>query len=254
MVYTEQFLISELQRFVRENNRNPRRIDMQGKFRYPNYDTYTSRFGSWNNALIKAGLELNQLNGTETCDDCGKLKPENQGWHYKNNQRLCYRCYMNRDYMNGNLDVESNTGFAFLSQRVVAKTLGLELKYDCNCSIGFGAPHDLYDEKYNYINVKAATLNKVNSWKFLLINKHKPDTYIMLGLSRDKSDILHVWITEPEDDLTFDNKNFKYKQTISITNSYKGLNRAELWEVDVKPYNDAYHNMSLKNCSVLRSD
>ena len=254
MTHNKKFLISELQRFELENGRNPRTYDMQNKFGYPAAGTYTNYFGSWNNALIAAGLEINHLDGTETCDNCGCLRTENQNWYYKNEQRLCKKCYMNRDYMNGNLDPESSTGFAFMSQRVVAETLGLGLEYDCNCSDGFGAPQDLYDKKYKYINVKTATLNKVNVWNFLLKNKYTPDTYIMLGLSGNKSDILHVWITEPEDDLTFDEKKFKYKQSISITNSERGLNRAKNWEVDAKPYNDAYHSMSLENCSVLRSD
>ena len=266
MTYTKEFLISELQRFELENNRNPKVINMQIKFGYPSGRVYQNQFDSWNNALIEAGLEVNQyqhigtLKGDETCDNCRKLKPESQNWNYKNDTRLCYSCYMNRDYKNGKLDADSPTGFAFLSQRVVAETLGLDLKYDCNCSIGFNAPDDLYDaNKYKYINVKTAILNKVNSWKFGLIQKYNPDTYIMLGFSVDKSDILHVWITEPEDDLTFDEKNFKYKQSISITNGIfsgrrSGLKRAEPWEVDVEPYNNVYHSMSLENCSVLRSD
>ena len=263
-LYTKEFLISELQRFKKENRRNPKAINMQIKFGYPSYVTYQKRFGSWNSALLAAGLEVNQYqdhwqDGTETCDNCGKVKSENQGWYYKNKKRICYSCYMNRDYKNGKLDVDSPTGFAFMSQRVVAETLGLELKYDCNCSIGFNAPDDLYDEKLGYINVKTAVLLKVNAWHFGLIQKYTPDTYIMLGFSNDKSDILHVWITEPEDDLTFDEKKIEYKKGIKITNDIfsdkrSGLKRAESWEVDVKPYNYVYHNMSLENCSVLRND
>ena len=257
-LYTEEFLISELQRFKEENNRNPKSLDMQIKFGYPSISTFKNNFGTWNKALIKAGLEINQikniLDGTETCDNCEELKLKNQNWYYKNNQRICYSCYMNSDYKNGNLDPESNTGFGFIGQRIIAKILGLDLKYDCNCSQGFGAPHDLYDEKYKYINVKTAILGINNFWQFDLSNKYIPDTYILLGFSSDKSDILHVWVTEPEDDLTFDAKNFKFKSSISITNSERGLSRAKSWEVNVKLFNDVYHNMSLENCSILKSD
>ena len=198
--YTKKFLISELQRFIEKNGKNPKQINMQIKFGYPSYATYRDQFGSWNDALTAAGLEVNQyqvhkgnLDGTETCDNCGKVKPESQNWNYKNDKRLCATCLQNTDnHKNGKLDADSPTGFAFMSQRVVAETFGLELKYDCNCSIGFTAPYDLYDEKYKYINVKTATLNKVNAWQFGLKNKYTPDTYIMLGFSADKSDILHV--------------------------------------------------------------
>ena len=256
MIYNKEFLISELHRFVVENGKNPKQIEMQRKFGYPSYKTYGNYFGSWNNALIKAGLELNynNLDGTEICDNCGKNKPENQGWYYINGQRLCMLCYNNSDYMNGNLDPNSKVGFGFIGQRVVAKTLGLELRHDCNCSIGFNAPYDLYDKKLGNINVKTSVLNNKNYWYFTLLNKYTPDTYIMLGFANDKSDILHVWITEPEDDLTFDAKNFKFKTNITITNSEKALKKAEYYEVDIEPYNDMYHTMSLDNCSALRSD
>ena len=262
MAYTKEFLISELHRFKLENDINPKVTDMQIKFGYPATGAYTSQFDSWNNALLAAGLEINQkhhigtLNGTEICDNCGKLNKVNQNWSYKDNQRLCVACYQktSKDYKNGNLDSESTVGFGFIGQRVVAKTLGLDLEYDCNCSEGFNHPYDLYDKKLGYINVKARILKNNNSWVFKLIQKEMPDTYILLGFSKDKSNIEHVWVTEPEDDLTFDEKKFKYKQDISITNSEKGLKRAEPWEVDVEPYNDAYHNMSLENCKVLRSD
>lgn len=260
MTHNKKFLIFELQRFVLENGRNPRAIDMQGGFGYPSRSVYISHFGTWNNALLAAGLKINQRHdcwqdGTETCDNCGQLNKINRYWTYYNEQRLCDLCYSNlNNYKNGNLDPESTVGFAFISQRVVAKTLGLDLKHDCNCSIGFNASYDLYNKNYKYINVKSAILYKDNIWHFDFGNKYIPDNYIMLGFSDDKSDILHVWITEPEDDLTFDDKNFKFKSSISITNSYKGLNRVESWEVDVEPYNDTYHSMSLDNCKVLRSD
>ena len=261
MTYTKEFLISELHRFELENNRNPRATDMQSKLGYPSCGIYQNQFRTWNNALLAAGLNINKmsdrLNGDETCDNCGELKLDNQSWCYKNKRRLCFSCYQKskQDYKNGNLDPESKVGFGFIGQRVVAKVLGLELKYDCNCSEGFGSEYDLYDKDgYEYINVKVSTLGNDTGWHFDFGNKYTPDTYIMLGFSADKSDIEHVWITEPEDDLTFDEKNFKLKKGITIKNSKRGLRRAAPWEVDCEPYNNAYHSMSLDSCKVLRKD
>ena len=258
-IYTDEFLINEVLRFKKENNKNPIRDDMQGKFGYPNYSTYKNRFGSWNETLKIAGLKLNQeqrkgkikLTGEEVCDKCGK-KPKNQ-FRYKDGQRICDNCYYDTKYITGNLDPESTTGFAFISQRVVAKTLELDLEYDCNCSIGFTAPYDLYDKnKYGKIDVKTSKYNiytfNNKSWRYRFNNKNIPDTYILLGFSEGKSNIKHVWITDVLDDLTFK------KKAISIHDSYRGLKKAKPWEVDVKPYNDAYHSMSLENCSILRSD
>ena len=157
--------------------------------------------------------------------------------------------------MTGNLDKNSEVGFAFISQRVVANVLKLTLKNDCNCSIGFNAPYDLYDkDKYFYINVKVSKLHDNYYWKFGLKQKVVPDTYIMLGFDENRKNILHIWITDPLDDLTYDEIKERPKGDIGITNTYYGLEKAEPWEVDTKPYNDVLHSMSLDNCSVLKSD
>ena len=255
--YSDEFLISELHRFVSENNRNPRQINMQGKFGYPEFSTYHYRFGSFNIALEIAGLELNQYqnhwqDGSETCDNCGK---SNIGyrWSYQNNMRLCEKCRHGAKYKFNNLSSNSSVGRGFISQRVVAKVLDLELKDDCNCNVNFGHPFDLYDKgKYNYINVKSQMLNIINNWCFNLSQKEVPDTYIMLGFDRNRKNIIHVWITDAVDDLVFDEKTEKLKKGICIKDDvFSGLKRAEPWEVDAKPYDDILHSMSLDNCSVL---
>lgn len=151
------------------------------------------------------------------------------------------------DYKRGVLDLFTTVGFGFLAQRIVAKTLELELKDDCNCELGFGAPYDLYDKlEYDKINVKASTLNNDNTWNFSFRNKFIPDTYINVGFSLNKKDILHVWIINHNSDIIND------KTNICITNSYKNLKKYEQYEVDVRPYNYVYHNMSLENCKVLK--
>jgi len=94
MKYNKKFLISKLHRFIKENGRVPKMYDMQG-YNYPSYATYFTYFGSWNNALLEAGLKINRgrLDGTETCDNCGEAKTKSQ-WYIKNGKRLCYNCYL----------------------------------------------------------------------------------------------------------------------------------------------------------------
>lgn len=264
--YTKKFLISELHRFVRENSRVPVSLDMQYKFGYPSYHDYERCFDKWNNALEAAKLKINQTKekrtGEETCCVCGNHKKQDQQWITKNlpkGQVMCVNCYYDIDYVKGNLNPNSTTGKAFISQRIVANVLNLQLKYDCNCSDNFNHSFDLYDKgKYNYINVKDSALHdkvEYNSrWFFTLTQKTMPDTYIMLGFDEDRKNILHVWITDPLDDLTYNEIKERPKGGIGITNTYYSLERARPWEVDAKPYNDMLHSMSLDNCSVLRSD
>jgi len=235
--------------FVEENGRTPKVSDIN-----INPMIFQKHFGSFNNALLEAKLLFDEsrhgLPGFETCDVCGKFKFKHKDWHYQNNQRLCTSCCSHADYKNGCLDPESNTGFGFIGQRVVAKTLGLELKHDCNCSINFGVPYDLYDKaKYGKIDVKSCTFNvKSNNWSFSLHNKKIPDTYVMLGFSYNRGYIRRVWIIDVYSNLMYNKKSF------TVTPRYLGLEKNKHLQVDTKPYNDIYHNMSLNNCSVLRSD
>ena len=224
---------------------------MQGKFGYPSYRAYYEHFGSFNNALIVARLKINvfkhRLDGTETCSYCGRRAdeiPNFRSWIYHNDTRYCRQHGQHGipDYVIGNLNKKSSTGKAFVSQRIVAKVLGLQLKNDCNCSVNFEHPFDLYDkDRYDMINVKDSMLLNDNAWHFNLNQKETSDTYILVGFDENRKNILHVWITDPLDDLTYQRK------SIGITNNIdNGLTRAKPWEVDPKPYNDMLHRMSEK--------
>ena len=256
----KEFLIEELQRFVRENERNPKMSDMKAKKGYPCYQTYVNYFGSWNNALITAGLKINETNekrtGLETCCKCGCNREQTQDWITKNlpdGEVMCLKCYknLNRNYMTGNLKKESNVGKATISQRIVANVLGLSLENDCNFAYGFNHPYDLYDEgRYNCINVKdSKLLHEVGHspyWHFDLSQKETPDTYVMLAYDEDRKNILKVWITDAVDDLVYDERNERLKKSLGITNISNVLHQYQLWEVDAKPYNDMLHKMSKK--------
>lgn len=57
----KDYLISELKRYVKENNKNPRLIDFYKNKEYPSVHYYEKVFSGWNNALIEAGLPINQV-------------------------------------------------------------------------------------------------------------------------------------------------------------------------------------------------
>lgn len=275
MTYTDEFLISELHRFVRENSRVPKMYDLVVKKGYPSYQAYRDHFGSFNSGLETANLEINQTNkkrnGTETCCICKNYLKLGEDWLTKGllkGEVICMNCYQKskRDYMNGNLDKNSAVGVAFISQRVVANVLGLELKYDCNCVEGFKHSFDLYDRsRYNYINVKDSklhyTIERSPAWHFGLTQKIIPDTYIMLGYDKNRKNVLRVWITDAIDDFVFNEKKGKTLTSKTITNVYESLDKAKPWEVDPKPYDDMLHQMSEKrkatngtNCVLSNDD
>jgi len=61
-IYTDEFLISEVKRFVKEKGRVPSSHEMCRINGYPSYSTYIKHFGSWNNILLKCGLNMHTKN------------------------------------------------------------------------------------------------------------------------------------------------------------------------------------------------
>ena len=254
-----EYLINEIKRFYNENGRIPGNRDMCVYNGYPSYITFINEFGSWNNAVEAAGFKPynKRLTGDEICSVCG-IKGKIH-WVNSDNGKICMSCWhkQNRDYMNGRLDIDSPTGFAFLSQRIVARKLRLEIKHDCNCTYGLNYPGfdllQLDNEKYGRIQVKTAILGSKDVslyWRFSLGDNSECDTYIMLGFTRNKDSIEKVWV------ISSDRSIVKHRQSLSVylnpTRIGSVAKEIVKYEVDVKPYNDTYHNMKkLKDCDYL---
>lgn len=253
MIYTKEFLISELHRFYDETNRVPVAADMNIKNNYPSAGAYVRYFDSWNNALITAGFEINKrnnrLDGTETCFYCGKRAdeiPNFTSWYYYDGIRYCVQHGGGglRDYVMGMLDINSAKGLGRAGEILVAKTLKIPEEYDCNRK-SCHAPTDMYHENYGKIDVKTSLLSVVsNNWKFTFNPEKDPNTYICIGLSLTRSIVKHVWILPNEGKV-------KNLQLFGVRNSYKGLENRKRWEVDIKPYNDTWKSMKLNNCKIM---
>ena len=66
-------------------------------------------------------------------------------------------------------------------------------------------------------------------------------------MSKDWKDVDRIYII-PESEA---------KEGTSITiskNPYRGIPWYEKYRVDEKPYNEAYHSLSIEDCSVLKDD
>lgn len=256
--YTKSQLISELHKFVEENDINPVQSDMQGNKNYPNLSTFQKYFGSWNNALIAAGLELNQYqdhwqDGTETCDVCGDTQ-KYSNWIYKNGLRLCKNCDLNRKgHRWGILNHNCSTGKAFKDEVITKKAL--DINFNCNIEIGFTAPYDLYDEKFGKINVKSSKLsvniknnNKYEYWHFRFSNVYIPDTYIFLGYDEKRTKILKVWVINSKKSIVNNKKSF------TISNSSYVLNKYINFEIDAKYFNKILQETNWNECKYLDND
>jgi hypothetical protein len=99
--YNKEILINELLRFVNENNRNPIVKEMCKKNNYPSEFAFKTHFGSWNAALIAAGLEVNNYHyiGTEKCSRCMSNK-STPHWYHNDNNLICNNCFIRNLYKN----------------------------------------------------------------------------------------------------------------------------------------------------------
>ena len=191
-----------------------------------------------------------KLDGTETCSYCGRRAdeiPNFRQWRLHDYRRYCEQHGANglRDYVKGNLDINSKVGCGRSGEILVIKTLGIGKEHDCN-RISCGHKFDLYHKDYSKIDVKTSLLsNSKNShWKFNLFAKKEVDTYICVGLSFDRNIVEHVWIVPNEGEI-------RNLNGLVIYNAHVSLSGRSKWEVVVKPYNDMWQTMKLDNCKIM---
>lgn len=67
--HTEDELLSSLNKFYKENNKVPTQRDFVNNPKYPAYSNYIYKFGTWNEALKKANLFVNQIKHTDISDN-----------------------------------------------------------------------------------------------------------------------------------------------------------------------------------------
>lgn len=257
--YTDEFLISELQRFFKVNDKVPFQHDMTNANGYPSYLTYVNKFGSWGKSLQLAGLPLK---GTRTyindkcCSICGGKPSKTGNWYYNDNyDKICNNCYVrDRKHILGTVNPNSSSGLGIIAEYIVFNVLNNTIM--CNTKHSFNFPVDLISDKYGTINVKSATLRKYNNrhatyWGFSIgRNSTIPNHYVAIGFNNDKTKIEKVWIIPGNASIVHTN--------ICITNSPKGLSRALQYEVDPNPYNKVYQELDIYTlpefCNLPRDD
>jgi len=255
--YTKEFLISELHRFVDENNRVPFSHDMTPRNGYPSYTAYQNHFESWNGALIAADLfpmRMKRIN--EKCSICGGLPSKTSQWYIRNESIICNKCYArDRDRINGILDINSCVGKGLIAEYIYLLIHPESINLN---NINFNGKYDVYNEQYSYIDIKSSSLRKdldrknYYSWNFRITrNKVLPDTYICIGFSEDENSVEKVWIIPNTSSLI-------NKAGICISSSKRGLSRAQQYEVDPTTYNEVYQNLDIYSlpefCNLPRGD
>lgn len=215
-------------------------------------------------------LELSQAKRGKRCCACGSadtyIGPNlNPQWSKhvcdkKNCTRyICHNCWhiyynnlpdsvlnANSKWRNGMLDSSSTNGKGFIGQQIVAKAYGVE---DCNLKMkNFRFCVDLSKmSKYGYIEVKTATLNKINdNWGFNTRRDQKYNTLILVCMDHNEpwKDVMMAYAIPYEEAIK--------RRQITIVRHPTRYTWYKDFEIDCKLFNDAYHNMKLENCKILR--
>lgn len=147
---------------------------------------------------------------------------------------------------NGELSPYSNIGKGYIFEQIICITLGLN-----NCNIekdNWNSPIDIdKHEKYGYISCKGANI-RYGEWHFTNIRRcivrKKFDTLILICMSKDRKNVERVYVIPIEETIGRDN--------ITIYDNPSRSAWYEKYRIDETPFNNTYHNMSLKNCNVLK--
>jgi hypothetical protein len=149
-----------------------------------------------------------------------------------------------RNYLKGELDPDSLTGFATITEYVVIDVLGDAKKEK------FGAPYDLVSESLGRVNVKYSVLHKgyrksyvtrkCTNYHYWLFSKGKyafiPDYYICLGMDKYQTEIIRVWIVPG---------NSEEVSVRGISLNINNEDRLKRYRVDPTQYNTTFQNMDI---------
>ena len=216
----EHELLSYLTEFHKENGKVPTQRDFLDNIKYPNFNTYIYRFGSWNDALEKANLSINQLKHTNFSDDellkCllqfnnenGLIPSSND---FKNNSKYPnYGTYMNRfgSWTNAlkmvSLDVDSTTKLNILDNNYQkgrqaeimvinhfknspTDLSGMNCLSHCDGICPNGMTYD----------VKSSKLHNIGNgvFHFDIRNKYKEkiEIFYCLGFNENRANLIYSW-------------------------------------------------------------
>lgn len=154
-MYTDKELLNFLKLFYQENNRIPVRRDFENNSKYPGFYSYYNYFGSWNNALRLAGMDIDTI-----------VRQKN----FSNNiYKGRYWEIMIMDmFQNKSIDLSGN-----------------------NCN----SPFDGICPNGKTYDAKSSKLYDNEYWLFPIYNKDKEtiEWYYFGAFNEDYTELLHVW-------------------------------------------------------------
>lgn len=161
---------------------------------------------------------------------------------------------LNAQFRTGKLSRYSTNGIGFVGAQIVAKTLGVDdcnIKMDNFCFYVDLSKHDIY----GIGEVKTATLNKINGcWKFTIENEYFIfNTMFLVCMDENEpwKNVERIYAIPKKEII---------QHGIGITIVKNPLrctwydDTKKKYRIDEKPFDEIYHKMKLKNCTVLNKE
>lgn len=218
--YTDEELLTLMQRFYRENGRTPIKNDFDNNPRYPGSATYQIRFDSWTNALKKVGMDIysdekrNKLyTDVELLNFLKNFCQENEriptAYDFANNPGYPGVSTYQRRFGSWNnalklvgLDtstlVKKGIVQNYDQKARLAELYIKELFQDACIDLSGNNKNNPIDgicPKGQIYDVKSSRLLNDNCFLYSFRNKEKEDIeyYFLLGFNDNYTELLHVW-------------------------------------------------------------
>jgi len=166
---------------------------------------------------------------------------------------LCKTCYQQEYYdafikpiykcRNKELSKNSTKGKGFRGEQIFV--IAREAK-NCNIEMdNFNFVYDVYDKEYGKVQVKTR-MPYYGDYHFSGIDADKYDTVVLICMDKKWKNVIRIYII-PTDCIN--------SKKITIPGHPSRESKWEEFRIsDIKIYNDAYHNMSIEECPILKND
>ncbi len=142
----------------------------------------------------------------------------------------------------GNLDPSIAYSTGYITEKLIGKFLGIETCSDRTGKINRQKGYDLWHEDWERIQSKGATLginNGIPGWQYGIYKNIVCDFFFCIGYDKERRHVESMHIIPNNEDIC---------KLSGLFISELGYSRFDIFEEEVKPWDDLFHTMRLDNC------
>lgn len=147
----------------------------------------------------------------------------------------------------GELDPDSKYATGYITEKLIANFLGIETCSDITGRINQQKGYDLWQEDWERIQSKGSRLiinNGISGWQYGIYKNIGCDFFFCIGYDEERRHVESMLIIPNNDDIC--------RLDMLFVPEF-GYSEFDIFEEDIRPWDDLFHTMRLDNCTAFKN-